>query len=110
MIKFLVKQQNGTRVGILSYSTQIDKFIFEYDKDYKGIPYSDINVKDGRVFEQETMFNLFNVEKSWNRTQIEKKDNLQNKTENEIQLFFKEKQSLEKIPTSNGFCFEKLEM
>ncbi|WP_323668494.1 hypothetical protein [Aliarcobacter butzleri] len=110
MIKFLVKQANGTRVGILSYSTQTDKFTFEYDKDYKGIPYSDINVKDGRVFEQETMFNLFNVEKSWNRTQIEKKYNLQNKTENEIQLFFKDKQSLEKIPTPNGFCFEKLEM
>lgn len=105
---YSVKLTTGITVGILSYSTQTDKFTFEYDKDYAGIPYSDINVKNGRFFEQSTMFNLFNVEKSWNRTQIEKKDNLQNKTENEIQLFFKDKQSLEKIPTPNGFYFEKL--
>ena len=42
------------------YSTE--KFTFEYDKDYQGIPYSDINANKGRVFEQDTMFNIFNVE------------------------------------------------
>lgn len=105
---FLVSLVNGTKVGILSYSSTVDKFTFEYDKDYAGIPYSDINVKNGRVFEQETMFNIFNVEKSWNRTQLETKADLSNLSENEIQLFIKERQAKNKTKTPNGFYFEKL--
>ena len=106
--RFLVKLLNGTTVGILSYSIQIDKFTFEYDKDYQGLTYSDINVNNGRVFEQETMFNIFNVEKSWNRTRLETRYNLKDKSENEIQLFIKERQAINKTKTPNGFYFEKL--
>ena len=63
--KLKVKDKWNRDFGILTYDTTKDTFHFKYDDNCEGYAFSDINVKNGREFEQDTIFNVLISEKAY---------------------------------------------
>lgn len=106
MEKLLVKNTPNTVMGVLSFDKEANLFTFEYDKDFEGLKYSDINVKNGRSFTQDSMFNLFSFDDSWGKSELIRIHQIEDKTENEIQWYFKTLLANEKGVSRAGYLFE----
>ena len=59
-----VKDKWEKDFGILTFDIVKNKFHFKYDDNCNGYDFSDINVKTGREFEQNTIFNVFSFDES----------------------------------------------
>lgn len=105
---FLIKDKWNNIFGVLSFDYNTGSFSFEYDEKQKGIVYSDIDVRDGRKFKQDSIFNIFAFDDSWSKNQLLEKYDLLEKTENEVQLFLLNLWADKKELTSKGFLFEKI--
>lgn len=105
---FSIKDKWNNNFGVLSYDVTTNKFIFEYDEKQAGISYSDIDVRDGRKFEQDSIFNIFAFDDSWSKSQLLEKYKLLEKSENEVQLFLTDLWAGKKELTSKGFLYEKI--
>ena len=88
--KLKVKDKWNRDFGFLKKKKKKDTFHFKYDDDCEGYDFSDINAKNGREFEQSTIFNVFSFDDSYVRSQMIEKYNISNLSENEMQWFFKE--------------------
>ena len=82
--KLRVKDKWNNNFGILIYDPVRDKFHFRYDDNCNGYAFSDINIKNGREFEQDTIFNVFSYDDSYARIKMIKEYNLSNLSNNEI--------------------------
>ena len=70
---------------------QINSNHFKYDDDNcNGFVFSDINILNGREFEQDKIFNVFSFDDSYARNMMIEEFKLSEKSENERQWFFKE--------------------
>ncbi|MGJ0310888.1 hypothetical protein [Aliarcobacter cryaerophilus] len=104
--KLKVKDKWNRDFGILTYDTTKDTFHFKYDDNCEGYAFSDINVKNGREFEQSTIFNVFTFDDSYARSQMIEKYNLSNLSNNQMQWFFKELCAKNNSLSCKGFYFE----
>jgi hypothetical protein len=104
--KLKVKDKWNRDFGILTYDTTKDTFHFKYDDNCEGYDFSDINVKNGREFEQDTIFNVFSFDDSYARSQMIEKYNLSNLSNNQMQWFFKELCAKNNSLSCKGFYFE----
>ncbi|MCT7496923.1 hypothetical protein [Aliarcobacter cryaerophilus] len=104
--KLKVKDKWNRDFGILTYDVKKDTFHFKYDDDCEGYDFSDINAKNGREFEQSTIFNVFSFDDSYVRSQMIEKYNISNLSDNEMQWFFKEHCAKNNSLSCKGFYFE----
>ncbi len=104
--KLKVKDKWNRDFGILTYDITKDRFHFKYDDDCEGYAFSDINAKNGREFEQDTIFNVFSFDDSYARSQMVEKFNLSGLSNNEMQWFFKEHCANNDSLSCRGFYFE----
>lgn len=103
--KILIKDEKNIKIGELQF--QNNKFFFIYNDNFNGFQFSDININLGRSFESESLFNIFAFAESWNKNEIIKKYNLEDKTENEIQWFILNLWA-EEGELIQGFKYEKI--
>lgn len=103
-----VKDKWKKDFGILTYDLSKDTFIFQYDDNCKGYSFSDININNGKSFEQGTMFNVFSFDDSFAKNKLVTEHNLFNKSSNEVQWFLKELCATNKTLSAKGFYFEKI--
>jgi len=104
----LVKDKWHKDFGVLRYNLEKDIFYFKYCDNAEGYEFSDINIKNGREFEQSKMFNVFMFDDSYIKNQLVINSDLSGKSENYIQWFFKEELAKTKSLSSRGFYFEKI--
>lgn len=104
----LVKDKWRKDFGILSYDLKNNKFSFKYSDDVEGYEFSDINIKNGREFEQDRMFNVFMFDDSYIKNQLVLNNNLSGESENHIQWFLKEQLAKTNSLSSRGFYFENI--
>ena len=104
----LVKDKWHKDFGILSYNLEKDKFSFKYCDNVEGYEFSDINIKNGREFEQSKMFNVFMFDDSYIKHKLIINNHLSGESENHIQWFLKEQLAETKKLSSRGFYFEKI--
>ena len=95
--------------GILTFDTVKNKFHFKYDDNCNGYPFSDINIQNGKEFEQNTMFNVFSFDDSFARSKMIEQYNLSGKSDNEMQWFFKELCAKNQTLSCRGFYFEEIQ-
>ena len=107
-IDFKVFDKWKTKIGTLSYNQEIDKFFFRYSANFKGFDCSDINTNINREFEQNSLFDIFRLDDSYNKNRFIENYNLSGKSENEIQLFILNLLSDKKELNPKGFYFEKI--
>ncbi|MCT7512575.1 hypothetical protein [Aliarcobacter cryaerophilus] len=103
-----VKDKWNNDFGILSYDLLKDKFHFKYDDKCKGYGFSDINIKNGREFEKDKIFNVFSFYDSYAKNVLIKELNLSSKSENEIQFRIKEYLANTNKMSCRGFYFEEI--
>ena len=101
-----VKDKWNRDFGILSYDVSKDTFHFKYDDNCKGYPFSDINIQNGKEFEQDKIFNVFSFDDSFARSKMIEQYNLSNLSNNQMQWFFKELCAKNNSLSCKGFCFE----
>ena len=101
-----VKDKWEKDFGILTFDTVKNKFHFKYDDNCNGYPFSDINIQNGKEFEQNTMFNVFSFDDSFARSKMIEQYNLSGKSDNEMQWFFKELCAKNQTLSCRGFYFE----
>ena len=101
-----VKDKWEKDFGILTFDIVKNKFHFKYDDNCNGYPFSDINIQNGKEFEQNTMFNVFSFDDSFARSKMIEQYNLSGKSDNEMQWFFKELCAKNNSLSCKGFYFE----
>lgn len=106
-MKVLVKDKSYKNFGVLEFKSNANEFLFTYDEKQTGVNFSDINVANGRQFKQNSMFNLFSFDDSYNKNELIKKYSLEEKTENEIQWFLINLWAFKSEQTAKGFWFTK---
>ncbi|MFA7083191.1 MAG: hypothetical protein WC141_01525 [Arcobacteraceae bacterium] len=94
--------------GTLSYDTQKDIFYFKYDDNTPGYAFSDIDINEGKEFEQNSMFNVFSYDDSFARSELVRNLDLYDKSENQLQWFLKERLAITKSMSCKGFYFEEI--
>jgi len=105
---FKVFDKDTTEIGKLSYFSKEDKFIFEYDADFIGYSFGEINIESGeRVFHSDTLFGLFHVDESFGRELKIEKYNLYSLSPNELQLYIISN-FIHKNNSNKGFYFEEI--
>ena len=104
--KLKVKDKWNRDFGILTYNAKKDRFHFKYDDNCNGYAFSDINIKNGREFEQDKIFNVFSFDDSYSKSQMIEKYNLSGLSNNEMQWFFKELSAKNNSLSCKGFYFE----
>ena len=62
-----VKDKWHRDFGVLSYDVANDSFHFKYDSDTTGFPFSDIDIRKGREFTQNKIFNVFSLDDSYSK-------------------------------------------
>ena len=103
-----VKDKWEKDFGILTYDTSKNTFTFQYDDNCKGYSFSDINIQNGREFEQDKIFNVFSFDDSFVKNQLMTEHNLFGKSDNEVQWFFKELCAKNNTLSCRGFYFKKI--
>ena len=106
--KLKVKDKWEKDFGILTYDSSKNTFTFQYDDNCKGYSFSDINIQNGREFEQDKIFNVFSFDDSFVKNQLMTEHNLFGKSDNEVQWFFKELCAKNNTLSCRGFYFEKI--
>ena len=104
-----VKDKWEKDFGILTFDTVKNKFHFKYDDNCNGYPFSDINIQNGKEFEQNTMFNVFSFDDSFARSKMIEQYNLSGKSDNEMQWFFKELCAKNQVLSCRGLYFEEIQ-
>ena len=103
-----VKDKWEKDFGILTFDTVKNKFHFKYDDNCNGYPFSDINIQNGKEFEQKEIFNVFSFDDSFARSKMIEQYNLSGKSDNEMQWFFKELCAKNQTLSCRGFYFEEI--
>ena len=80
-----VKDKWHRDFGVLSYDVANDSFHFKYDSDTTGFSFSDIDIRKGREFTQNKIFNVFSLDDSYSKNNFITELKLENKTDNETQ-------------------------
>jgi|GEM_PF-7090422 len=105
--RITVGSPKGRCIGILSYEPEADLFTFQYDDNFQGYPFGDINCNEGNFFESHFMFGHFYIEDSWTRQRTVEKYNIANPDSNAGQI-----ELIERLIRSNGsyegIFYEKL--
>lgn len=108
MKSLLVKDKWHKVFGTLAYDTKKDKFYFKYDSNAEGYDFSDIDINEGKEFEQDSMFNVFSYDDSFARAELIRNLDLYDKTENQLQWFLKERLAITKGMSCKDFYFEEI--
>ena len=103
-----VKDKWHRDFGVLSYDVANDSFHFKYDSDTTGFSFSDIDIRKGREFTQNKIFNVFSLDDSYSKNNFIAELKLENKTDNETQWEIKEYMADTNKISSRGFYFERL--
>ena len=75
-MKIAIKNTKNEAIGVLSYSKNSKEYTFNYDENFKGFAFGDINVKDGRVFTLKHPPRIFNIDDSYVKQKIIEKHGL----------------------------------
>ncbi len=86
-------------IGTIEFNRDSNSFLFNYDENFDGFPFGEINSDIDRKFESNTMFPFFEFEDCGSRQKIAEKHDLKNPDSNDAQwfilnLFAEKKQSL----------------